>query len=59
MSIEIISPEFEVDIKPKDDKTLVRIIDITQGKIIFSKKFDLKTDEIIEKLREKLGELFV
>jgi len=56
--MEIIQPEFEVDVKPEKEGTLVRIIDLTEGKIILKKHLNLKTREVIEKLREKLKEVF-
>lgn len=55
--IEIISPEFEIDVKPTERGALVRIIDVAKGKIIESKNFVLKTKEIMDKLREKLEEI--
>jgi len=31
--MEIIQPEFEVDVRPEKEGTLVRIIDLTEGKM--------------------------
>lgn len=54
--MEIIQPEFEIDVKPYQGKTLVRVIDLTQGKVICRKEIEMSREEAINKVREKLLE---
>ncbi len=47
-NLEVISPEIEIDIKPDGKKTLVRVIDIPKGEIIFEKAVSSSPREIKE-----------
>ena len=55
--VEIITPEFEINIKEQGEKTVYRIIDIPQSKIIYEKILDEPYLEVMDKVRTKLMEV--
>lgn len=55
--VEVISPEIEVDIEPHPSGSFVRLIDITEGKIFYSKITPYSVEEIKNKLKEKMKEV--
>lgn len=55
--VDVITPEFEIDVKAKGEETHYRVIDIPRAKIIFEKVIDLPIDTVMERLRVKLKEV--
>jgi len=55
--VEIITPTFEVNVKHHEGKTVYRIIDIPQSKIIYEKILDEPYLEVMDKVRTKLMEV--